>query len=642
MDETSLFAGTPPPRSRESRSFNNLDNDSLWHLLAESNNLALVGVKDASMTRGIFRGHILLAPPAIDRAVSRISRIGGARVVDHDAVSSPSARQQYPAVIVELADDLALPALRSLYEVDYVEPLYVTPLLIGRSMPTYTPDVADEAFSPRPGVQPNKVSWNFRHMAVQDAWRLFNENGRIVAPGRGITIGVVDTGTFPDQPRLNEAFDVPAGTRSPPKHLYVDNPEVVCSHGTRIAGLATAPADGISTNYVGVAWGSDLVSVRINDGVVAVGGTAITAAGRGLEMAVAAGARVITLAFGLPFESQYLRDKITAIYDANPHVILIGAAGTSVSDVVFPATMQREIVTVSIVDFKPSPPYVYVRRGAAYIPDQVAYGPAVDFVAVHSDSDLPTTGSGAFPLTSVGGSSCATAMIGGIVALAWSRLPHLSRDELIARLARSAVFRQIEDIGDSLNGRTITVGWGIPDAYIAAGGARRLSIEGPVWHTASSYRLVAHIDGHVSLYTFLWNTGEVTESITTYADGVNPRKHTVSVTNRHDGSVLRADITVKVSQSAKLRITDVFAEGGGDTASVEWMTDKPATGSFEYGTSEAYGLSFDLSATLMTAHSVVLRGLRHEKRYHFHITCQAADGSSANYRGSFYNPENPN
>jgi Subtilase family len=637
-----LIDGTPPPRVGPLLSYHSRSAEELWQWVSRSQSAAVVGLKDPDMRRGIFRGRILITSRDIDRAVERVAQVPGVTVSDRSLAPETVTGRRYPAVAVTIGSPEALATLCAIAEVDYVEPLHITFDGVGCKYFDYHGDPGDEDFSPEPGVaETNRVPWNFRHMEVQDCWGLFTVDGRIVAPGRGITIGVVDTGTYPDQVRLNEGFDLPPGTRSPPQHIYVDDPPVECSHGTRIAGLATAPADGVTSNYVGVAWGSDLVTAKINNGVVTVGGTDIFDVVRGVESVIGAGARIITMAFGLPFESQYLRDNLVRIYEEHPNVLLVGAAGTSVSDVAFPATMEREVVTVTIVDYKPTPPYTYVRRGASYFPDQVAYGPAVDFAAVHSDNDVPTTGDAEHALTTIGGSSCATALIGGILALAWARLPMLSRDELIQRLAESSRTRQIEDAGESSDGRTKTVGWGIPDAYRAAGGARQLWIEGPNWIASSSYQLVARLDGHYSLYDFSWNSGETAETIIANANGTTPRTHTVVVTNRHDGRSLTASVVVPVSQTARLGIASVFAEGGGDTASVEWITDKPATGTLDYGTSGGYGFKARSGPPAMISHNVVLHGLRPKAHYQFLITCTAPDGSSATETGGFYNPAEP-
>jgi hypothetical protein len=561
--------GGPPPRTEDlsTRSYRSLPDEELWHQIASIKPVALVGLKSPDMTRGAFRGQTLIPENETRRAIHTVQTIPRLRRIntegpdDSEITPMPLMADgvRYPAICVEIADVGALSALRSLEYVDYVEPLYFFDG-IGCALPTYGGNAADENFSPNPAQQqPDRVSWNFRHMGIQDAWRLFNDgHGVIVAPGRGVPIGVIDTGVYPDQPQLNELFPLPPGTRSPAEQLSArPDSTVYCSHGTRIAGLATAPADGTqstSANYVGIAWGSDLISVKVGNGVVQTDTTVVSVVA-GLDMAIERGARVLTLAFGMPYASSFLRDNIERIFDTRPNVLLIAAAGTNIPWVTFPASMDREVVAVTIVEFRATSSARYQKyAGPLYFPDIVAYGPSVDFAAVNGPGDIPTTGNTATPVTTIGGSSAGTAMIAGIAALAWARIPQLTRAELISRLAAASSLAGI-DGQQGVIGRSPEVGFGIPDAYVAAGGARRVSIEGPQSVTpGSSYTLTASTDGYVSFFRYQWDTGESTRSITANASGLGSRTHTVTITNLLDGSSLSTSLTVVFSGAHLRRI----------------------------------------------------------------------------------------
>jgi hypothetical protein len=338
-------------------------------------------------------------------------------------------------------------------------------------------------------------------------------------------------------------------------------------------------------------------------------------------------------------ESQFLKDKIIGIYENHPEVIMVAAAGTSVFDVTFPGTMTREVVTATIVDYKPHPPFQYVLRGIEYFPDEVAYGPAVDVAAVHGPSDIPTTGDAAHPVTTIGGSSCSTALIAGIIAIAWSRLPHLSRDQLLERLWESAHSNQIANVGDVHDSRTSTVGYGVPDAYLTAGGARQLWIDRPLWQSQLAYTLTAHIDGDPTLYGVAWDNGTRAWTTSGTTDGVSAQSRSVRVTNLHDGHLRNASITVPASAGLTLRISDVVAEGLGDDAVLDWTTSKPATANVDYGLHGAYTAHAKTAPGQRTAHNLVLRGLKHKATYAFQITCLASDGSKGTFQGSFYNPD---
>jgi hypothetical protein len=564
--ESFTSEGTVPPRPDDlsTMSYRSLPDEYLWNEIARIRPVAVVALKHPDATRGSFRGRTLLTREDFSWAVEQLARLDGVRLVEdgENGIIIPTMLdgERYPTVHVELSGAQALSTLRTLTVVDYVEPLFFLDG-IGCSVPAYLTNGADESFTPAPGSQQaDRVSWNFRHMGIQDAWRLFNNGfGIIVAPGKGKMIGVIDTGLYPDAPQFDATFQLPPGTRGPVHRMSARvDPTVYCSHGTRIAGVAAAPAAGRPSpgaDYVGVAWGSDLVAVKVGNGVVQTD-TTVNAVVAGMEMAITAGARVLTLAFGMPYASDYLRDNIVRIFDdqTRPSVLLVAAAGTNVPWVVFPASMERETVAVTIVDFKPNATSRYQKyAGISYFPDIVAYGPAVDFAAVNGPGDIPTQGNTATPLTTIGGSSSATALIAGIAAVAWSRIPQLSRSDLVGRLAAASSLVGIEGQAGVV-GRSSDVGWGIPDAYVVAGGARRAAIQGPqTVMPGDTYQLTASADGYQPFFTYRWDTGETTQTITSTADGPGKsRNHSVVVRNMHDQSTLQASTTV-IFSGAHLR-----------------------------------------------------------------------------------------
>ncbi|MFD7406794.1 S8 family serine peptidase [Streptomyces sp. NPDC059866] len=564
--------GAPPPRTEDltTLSYRGLPDELLWEELTRSaadRPLAVVGLKEPGAPRGVLRGRSLVGGDTWDRAVSAVLALDGVRRADDDR---PAPRllddRPYPALRVELPDLRTLSELRALSFVDYVEPLNILDG-IGCALPVYALNPADELFSPEPGKQPeSRVAWSFRHMGIQDAWGLFRDPaGVICAPGGGVTIGIVDTGLFADAPQLDPAtFVLPPGTRSPVRRLdATGDPTVTCSHGTRMAGLATAPAAGPAASgagYAGVAWGADLVSVKVGNGVVHAG-TSVFDLVRGIDMAVAAGARVITLALGMPYASDYVRDHITRVHDdpSHPEVLFVASAGTNVPWVTFPATMTRETLAVTLVDFRPDARHRYRKQaGLSYLSELVSYGPAVDLAAVNGPGATPAQGNTATPLTTLGGSSSAAALVAGIAALAWARIPQLSRQELIGRLAASASLAGIEGEGATA-GRSAEVGWGIPDAYVAAGGARRAAVQGPERVAPGArYRLSATMNGYEPFFTYLWDTGETSQEITAKAGpSGSSRLHTVTVTNSCDGSTLTATLRV---HAAGVRLRTLYSD----------------------------------------------------------------------------------
>jgi len=542
--EAWIDEGIPPPRVNHLSTpfYDSLSDEALWHELTQFEPIAIVGLKLPHLERGVFRSRVLLELQDIEEIRGQILNLEGIdeyTLEEEFSLPVMTDGKKYPALFVHVASIEALSTLRSLDVIDYVEPLYFFDG-IGCSNPEYLGNGGDGRFTPSPGLQaPDLVPWTFSHMAIPEAWSLFN-NGRgvITGAGRGITIGVLDTGIFGDQEQLRARFDLPPSGRSIVRLSVRVNPTTRCNHGTRIAGLAAAPADGTSPSagrtIVGVAWGANLVSVKISDGVIGTPGNA-AAVVAGLDLAVARRSRVITMAFGMIFSSAFISDNITRVFNDNPRVIMVAAAGTGiVSTPVFPAIMDREVIAVSIVDFSPNSNgrYQLMTFFGGYGFDQVAYGREVDFVAVASVQGAPTTGNPAeADTTTVGGSSSATAHIAGIISLMWSRQPNLSRQEVITRLAEVSSLRSIAFQQGYVN-QSPEVGWGIPDAFRASGGPRTASINGPSHVNAQTqYTLTASTDGNDQFSTYLWDTGETTQSISVTAGLSGSRNHRVRITS---------------------------------------------------------------------------------------------------------------
>jgi hypothetical protein len=112
------------------------------------------------------------------------------------------------------------------------------------------------------------IPHRFGLMGIDKAWTR--------SRGGGVVIGVADTGLAYTQEELTTSFSSGFSTGrvmrawSTLAPAYSTRPawDGPCSHGSRMAGLITAPRNGAST--VGVAHESDLIAVRFTDGIVDV------------------------------------------------------------------------------------------------------------------------------------------------------------------------------------------------------------------------------------------------------------------------------------------------------------------------------------------------------------------------------------
>jgi hypothetical protein len=368
-------------------------------------------------------------------------------------------------------------------------------------------------------------------MAINDAWRRSN--------GSNKTIGLSDTGIYASSQQMIERVRTGQSGQRNVTYLATTRyaspfiPDGECSHGTRMAGVLTAPMDGIGP--VGVAWGANFVSVRSIDDVVVYNNqyTAnfeVASARDGIAIA-AFRSDIIVLAWGTLSWYNSIEAEIEDWY-YNRDKLFVGAAGTFVKEinwcepglytfrpgVVFPAKME-EVVAVTAI------------HPNGYLACNVSAGPEVEFVSYVIQS---TAGRNAEVLN-VEGSSNAAAIVAAQAALVWSYFGG-SREDVLQRLRSAASTQYIASDG-------FNIGYGIINAYRALGGFWRLLISGPnvvypdFGETQATY--TAEVYGGNGPFSYYWyNNGATTPSITL---PVGPAQDTifasVQVTDHSDGKV---------------------------------------------------------------------------------------------------------
>lgn len=116
-----------------------------------------------------------------------------------------------------------------------------------------------------------------------------------------------------------------------------------------------------------------------------------------------------------------------------------------------------------------------------------------------------------------------------------------------------------------------------------------------------------------SASTFALGTTAVTCSATDRAGNTSSSSFTVTV----------QDTTAPVISSIASSTVTTSA------ATITWITDENSDSQFEYGTTNAYGATTTLNATLTTSHSVTLTGLTANTVYHYLIRSSDASGNLA-------------
>jgi subtilisin family serine protease len=290
-------------------------------------------------------------------------------------------------------------------------------------------------------VTPNaRVPWAFYKHNIPAAWSLTS--------GNGVTIGVVDTGLSPQQSLMNGSFNTGQssgrfvqkyGTYVDsiwPWSITTDGVNDLCSHGTSMASVATAPRNNAGLP-VGVAYNANLVSYRASSDVVLNGyheqrgvQNAFTALGNRTDV------KIISMSMGHIFSVGRIEDGVR--YANNKGKLIFCAGGTSTSftnfvGVIFPAWMPETVAVTGI------------KEASTYQKCDVCHsGAEIDFTIM-----MERAGTGnKVPVLSyynnqadyVGGSSVATATTAGIAALVWAKNPSWTKAQVLTKMKQSSQF----------------------------------------------------------------------------------------------------------------------------------------------------------------------------------------------------------
>lgn len=240
---------------------------------------------------------------------------------------------------------------------------------------------------------------------------LNTEQAHTITKGADITVAVIDSGVDATQPDLTgsvlSGHDLTATTGGN-GHTDIDG------HGTAMAGLIAAHG-----RVTGIAPEAEILPVRTS---VRIEG-AVDKLAVGIRWAVANGAKVISISRGADTSGDLLLEQeVQKALAAD--IVVVAAAGNRPQDdqVLHPAAIPG-VVAVAGVDQNGNHSAVSVS------------GPEV-VIAAPSD-DISSTGpNGVYPITT--GTSDATAIVAGAVALVRAKFPELKGPDVVRRLTETA------------------------------------------------------------------------------------------------------------------------------------------------------------------------------------------------------------
>ncbi len=368
---------------------------------------------------------------------------------------------------------------------------------------------------------------------LADQWHLENtgQGGRTVdndidaslawtfATGAGQTIAIIDSGTQLDHPDLS----VIAG------HDYLDDDDdpgpgedETNAHGTGTAGIAAAIGDN-GYGVAGVAWGADVYAIRM------VGGeTSTEDLYNAFLEAVDAGASVLSNSWG--FGSSCSVPDYAVFDDIFDYAEEVGrdglgaavvfAAGNDACDVDGDAMLRhRTLVVVAAVEWWDN---------RAWYSN---WGEVVDIAAPTSllTTDVAPVGYGSYGgddyiADGFSGTSGATPVVAGVMALMFEANPRLTAKQARQVLCDTAVRIDLEDAAYDASGWSPYYGCGRVDAGAAVGAVANTAPAAPVprlvAETAELPRAIlawepaVDPDGDVGSYVVRWTIGEDADEAT--------------------------------------------------------------------------------------------------------------------------------
>jgi type VII secretion-associated serine protease mycosin len=298
--------------------------------------------------------------------------------------------------------------------------------------------------------------WLHQWRAKEKIWPL--------SRGQGVTVAVLDGGVdarvLDLAGRLLPGGDTAGGGTDGLQDM--DGRE----HGTHVA--AVIAAHGRGTGLIGVAPESRILSIRANNNTIKAGSD--DNLGRAIRSAVRQGAKVINISLASSSDTGYECEPPLqhAIDEALQHdVIVIAGAGNNNHErnVPFKPATCPGVLAVGSIDVNGrsdhySQPQPYVAVAA----------PGVDITSVSYASFRPK----GFVDKRLRGTSYATAIVSGVVALLRARYPRMPARELLRRITGTA-----KDIGP--RGRDIKSGFGAICPYEALTAQLPANIPSPVY-----------------------------------------------------------------------------------------------------------------------------------------------------------------
>jgi hypothetical protein len=269
-----------------------------------------------------------------------------------------------------------------------------------------------------------KLSWGYDQLSIAES-----SGPNYGLTGKGVKIGIIDTGIDLDHPDLRVA----GGVSLLPGVTSFDDDSIE-GHGTAIAGIIAALDNEFGT--VGVAPDAEIYAIKTLD---SAGAGNITDVVAGINWAIANNMDIINLSLTSPVSKSILETAIQTAY--NKGVLIVAASGNIlkpqeyISDVLYPARYPQVIAVGSVgkVDSAGRVTDLLTRSQFSY------FGSNLDFVA--PGAEIWSTFNGSKAETQyiyTIGTSMAAPFVTGIAALYKEQYPQLKSQQIRGHMERAA------------------------------------------------------------------------------------------------------------------------------------------------------------------------------------------------------------
>jgi hypothetical protein len=288
------------------------------------------------------------------------------------------------------------------------------------------------------------------------------------------------------------------------------------------------------------------------------------------------------MAFGLTYVSPSITGCIESAYKSSLNTIFVAAAGSTTTEVIFPANMDCCVLAVSMVEVVDNDGYRLMGR-----PGTVSYGPSVDYVSASSTKGIPASGmvgnSDLDEIARFSWSSAATGTYAGLIGLvsAHAATSGWTRDNLLAVLRSCSSVNNITDF----NGEPVeaVVGHGLLDVYCAIGGLTDIEIVGPssvqqganlLLRAHAPRRLSFDVTGHANL-RFTWTVNGVGAGVgpalTLNTSAAGFRRVRLTVTDLVEGKSFSAERVFEVTVPSDQKLVALRTLGS-ERVVADWAT----------------------------------------------------------------------